>query len=357
METFPRTGVTGFADAMPRPTIKDVAQKAGVGVGTVSRVLNNSPKVTPETRKLVLDVIAELGFKPNTVARQLSRKTRVQNIGVITQPFISYRAFAERLRGVQLALSEAETEYELVLYTVGSLAHYDERLTTIVQTGVVDGLIIIDLNLYEEQQTRLQKAKLPVVGINHLKNQAWPCIGTDNVEGGYLAGRYLLDCGHTRIAYVGDELVDTFEFISSAERFDGFRQALADCDISLPEAYVQLGSHDYEVARQSALNLFQLSEPPSAIFAMSDMQAFGCLAAAREMGLRVPEDVSIIGYDDLEFSQHIGLTSVRQHLELSGRIAIDYLLCLLQGNEIPPPQLPPLEVIERQTTRKLKEVG
>jgi LacI family transcriptional regulator len=338
---------------MTRPTIKDVAQKAGVGVGTVSRVLNNSPKVTPETRKLVLDIIAELGFKPNTVARQLSRKTHVHNIGVITQPFISYRAFAERLRGVQLALSEAETEYELVLYTVGSLAHYDERLTTIVQTGVVDGLIIIDLNLYEEQQSRLQKAKLPVVGINHLKNQSWPCIGTDNVEGGYLAGRYLLDCGHTRIAYVGDELIDTFEFSSSAERYDGFNQALTERGVTLPEAYVQLGPHDYDVAHQLALNLFRLPEPPSAIFAMSDMQAFGCLAAAREMGLRVPDDVSIIGYDDLEFSQHVGLTSVRQHLELSGRVGIEYLLCLLQGDEIPPPSLPPLQVIERQTTRTL----
>lgn len=342
---------------MARPTIKDVAKKAGVGVGTVSRVLNNSPKVTPETRKLVLNVIAELGFKPNTVARQLSRKTHIHNIGVITQPFIFYRAFAERLRGVQLALSEAETEYELVLYTVSSLTHYEERLTTIVQTGVVDGLLIIDLDLYEEQQSRLQKAKLPVVGINHLKNQSWPCIGTDNVEGGYLAGRYLLDCGHTRIAYVGDELIDTFEFISSVERFEGFQRALAERGVPLPERYVQLGPHDYGVAHQLALNLFQLPEPPSAIFAMSDMQAFGCLAAAREIGLRVPEDVSIMGYDDLEFSSHVGLTSVRQHLELSGRVGIEYLLCLLRGDESSPPQLPPLEVIERQTTRTFGEAG
>jgi DNA-binding LacI/PurR family transcriptional regulator len=355
VETFPRQKYYTFVTFMTRPTIKDVAQKAGVGVGTVSRVLNNSPKVTPETRKLVLDIIAELGFKPNTIARQLSRKTHIHNIGVITQPFISYRAFAERLRGVQLALSEAETEYELVLYTVSSLAHYDERLTTIVQTGVVDGLLIIDLDLYEEQQLRLEKAKLPVIGINHLKNPSWPCIGTDNVEGGYLAGQYLLDRGHTRIAYVGDELIDTFEFISSVERLKGFKQALAERRVPLPEQYLQLGSHDYEVALQLALNLFRLSEPPTAIFAMSDMQALGCLAAAREMGLRVPEDISIMGYDDLEFSRHIGLTSVRQHLELSGRVGIEYLLCLLQGDESPPPQLPPLQVIERQTTRTLAE--
>lgn len=342
---------------MARPTIKDVARKAGVGVGTVSRVLNNSPRVTPATRKLVLSVMADLGFKPNTVARQLSRKTHVHKIGVITQPFISYRAFAERLRGVQLALSEAETDYELVLYTVSSLTHYEERLTTIVQTGVVDGLLIIDLNLYEEPRARLQEANLPVVGINHLKNQSWPCIGTDNVEGGYLAGRYLLDCGHTRIAYLGDELIDTFEFISSVERFEGFKRALTERGVPLPEQYVQLGPHDYEVARQLALNLFRLSEPPGAIFAMSDMQAFGCLAAAREIGLRVPDDVSIIGYDDLEFSHHVGLTSVRQHLELSGRVGIEYLLCLLRGDESPPPRLPPLEVIERQTTRTFGTAG
>jgi DNA-binding LacI/PurR family transcriptional regulator len=338
---------------MAQPTIKDVAQKAGVGVGTVSRVLNNSPKVTPETRKLVLDVIAEVGFKPNTVARQLSRKTRVHNIGVITQPFISYRAFAERLRGIQLSLSEMETEYELMLYTVSSLAHYDERLTMIAQTGAVEALIIIDLNLYDEQKALLREANLPFIGINHLKDQDWMCIGTDNVKGGYLAGQYLLDCGHRRIAYVGDEMIDTFEFISSVQRFEGFRQALMEHDVSLPDAYIQLGPHDYEVAKTLATNLLRLPEPPTAIFAMSDMQAFGCLAAAREAGVRVPDDLSLMGYDDLEFSDHVGLTTVRQHLELSGRIGIEYLLSLLQGDESPLPQLPPLEVIERQTTRPL----
>jgi DNA-binding LacI/PurR family transcriptional regulator len=342
---------------MAQPTIKDVAQKAGVGVGTVSRVLNNSPKVTPETRKLVLDVIAELGFKPNTVARQLSRKTRVHNIGVITQPFISYRAFAERLRGLQLTLSEMETDYELMLYTVSSLAHYDERLTTIAQTGAVEALIIIDLDLYDEQKAMLREASLPFVGINHLKDQDWPCVGTDNVEGGYLAGQYLLDCGHRRIAYVGDEMTDTFEFISSVQRFEGFRQALTKRDVPLPDWYIQLGSHDYQVAKLLAANLLSLPEPPSAIFAMSDMQAFGCLAAAREAGVRVPDDISIMGYDDLEFSYHVGLTTVRQHLELSGRVGIEYLLSLLQGDERPPPQLPPLEVIERQTTRTSGKQG
>jgi DNA-binding LacI/PurR family transcriptional regulator len=250
-----------------------------------------------------------------------------------------------------------ETDYELMLYTVSSLAHYDERLTTIAQTGAVEALIIIDLNLYDEQKTMLREANLPFVGINHLKDQDWPCIGTDNVEGGYLAGKYLLDCGHRRIAYVGDEMTDTFEFISSVQRFEGFRRALTKRDVSLPDRYIQLGPHDYQVAKQLATDLLSLPEPPSAIFAMSDMQAFGCLAAAREAGVRVPDDISIMGYDDLEFSYHVGLTTVRQHLELSGRVGIEYLLCLLQGNESAPPQLPPLEVIARQTTRTFREAG
>jgi DNA-binding LacI/PurR family transcriptional regulator len=344
---------------MRQPTIKDVARKAGVGVGTVSRVLNNSPKVTPETRKLVLSVIAELGFKPNSVARQLSlsRKTHVHSIGVMTQPFVSYRAFAERLRGIQLTLSQMETEYELTLYTVSSLAHYDEQLRMIAQTGAVEALIIIDFNLYDDQKVMLRKANLPFIGINHLKDQDWTCIGTDNVQGGYLAGQYLLSSGHRRIAYVGDEMVDTFEFISSAQRFEGFQQALTEWGVSLPDAYIQLGTHDYQVAKESAANLLRLPEPPSAIFAMSDMQAFGCLAAAREAGVRVPDDLSIMGYDDLEFSCHVGLTTVRQHLELSGRVGIEYLLGLLQGDESAPPKLPPLEVIERQTTRTFGEAG
>lgn len=337
---------------MAHPTIRDVAERAGVGIGTVSRVLNNSPRVTTSTRRAVLDAITALGYKPNALARQLPRKTRIRNIGVITQLFVSYRSFAERLRGVQLALNDIDHSYELVLFNVRSLPHYDERLRNIVQTGQVEGLIIIDLDLNDEQLDLLQVSNLPFVGVNHFQNRAWPCIGNNNFEGGKLATEYLLSLGHRKIAYVGDEFIDVFyAFNTSFERYSGFSQVMEAHGLNIPDDHVCLAPHDYDAARASAARLFQQDELPTAIFAMSDMQALACIAAAEEAGLHVPADLSIIGYDDLEISYHTRLTTVRQHLLESGRLALDYLLKRLAGDTTPVPALPPLELIARQTTR------
>ncbi|MBL8155470.1 MAG: LacI family DNA-binding transcriptional regulator [Anaerolineae bacterium] len=335
---------------MTHPTIRDVAQRAGVGIGTVSRVLNNSPLVTPETRQRILDAIAELGFRPNSVARQLPRKTRIQNIGVITQPFIHYLAFAERMRGVQIGLSEIEQKYELVLYSVSSLPHYEEQLTYIVTNGLVDGLIIIDLDLSDAQKQMLIDANLPFVGINNFQGYDWPCIGADNVLGGRVATRHLVDLGHQRIAYLGDEFHDPFHFKTSQQRFDGFKSTLEQHSVPLPNTYICLGRHDDETARSLTRDLLHLPNRPTAIFAMSDIQALACLDVARDLDIRIPEDLSIIGFDDLQISYHVGLTTVRQHFELSGKLAVEMLLALIQGRDPRPPALPPLELIVRKTT-------
>lgn len=340
---------------MPHPTIRDVARKAGVGVGTVSRVLNNNPNVAGKTRALVLQAIADLGFKPDRVARQLPRKTRVHTIGIVTQPFVNYEAFAERMRGVQMALSQYQPAYEMVLYSASSLHHFDELLTTIVQTDAVEGLIIIDLDLNASQLALLRAANVPFVGLNHFKGRDWPCIGVDDVAGGYLATRTLLDLGHRRIAYLADLFTDEFHFTTSQDRYEGYRKALEEAGITVNDAYVRLGEHNYDTARALALELFALPQPPTAIFAMCDQFALACLDAARGLGLRVPEDISVIGFDDIAMSYHVGLSTVRQHFDTSGRLALEHLLMLMSGETPPPapPRLPPLEVVERQTTRRL----
>jgi LacI family transcriptional regulator len=331
-------------------TIYDVAKKAGVGIGTVSRVLNNNAQVRPSTRQLVMEAIRELDFKPSSVARQLSLQRQVKHIGVITQPFINYYSFSERLRGIQKSLDEQNSDYELLLYTVSSLEHYQSQLETIAKTRAVEGLIIIDLELSGEQQDLLKDAGLPVVGVNHLQLQPWPCVGTNNLEGGYLATKYLLGLGHKRLAYVGDEFVEDYTHNTSCERFTGFKNALEETGLELSESYVRLGKFDYEVAKANALKLLTLKTPPTAIFAMSDVQALACIAAAREAGLSVPKDLSVMGYDDLDLSYHTGLTTVKQHLELSGQKGLEHLLLLLQGKKTAPPKLPKPEVVARQTT-------
>jgi DNA-binding LacI/PurR family transcriptional regulator len=335
---------------LSNPTIRDVAQKAGVGIGTVSRVLNNSPLVNVNTRQRVLEAIAELGFRPNSIARQLPRKQRIHNIGVITQPFFSYRSFAERLRGVQEGLNDSEREYELVLYSVSSIPHYQERLASIAQGGSVEALIIIDLELSDGQKEMLRQAKIPFAGINHLQNQDWPCVGANNVYGAQMATTHLVELGHTEIAYIGDNFFDPFGFLTSRERYQGYCEVLNEHHIPIRENYFAVGLHDYDVARNLCRDMLTQASPPTAIFAMSDIQALGCIAACHELGLRVPEDISIIGYDDLEMSYHTNLTTIRQYLELSGRITIEYLIQHLKGGTNPPAPLPLPEVITRRTT-------
>jgi len=337
------------------PTIRDVAKRAQVGVATVSRVLNHSPNVTPATRALVMKAIEELCFRPNAVARQLTRKTRLHNIGVITQLFLSYRSFAHRLRGVQLALSEYdETQYELLLYTVSSLDHYAERLEHITKNRLIEGLIIVDLDLTEAQHKMLIDSGIPFVGINHFRERSWTCIGADNREGARIATQYLIDLGHRDIGYLGDTFDNPYRFNTGGERFESFWQTLRGNDLNFRMDFARFGAHDYDEALDLARDLFSKPERPSAVFAMSDMQALACIAAAKEAHLRVPEDLSVIGYDDLEIAYHTGLTTLRQHLELNGSIALKCLVDQINGEPCNPDPLPTPVVIERLTTRRFE---
>jgi len=334
-----------------RVTIKDVAQRAGVGLGTVSRVINNHPRVSPETRERVLHTIRVLGFRPNAAARRLPRKRELRYVGVITHPFwLNYHSISERLRGIQTALNEGSQAFQLALFSVSSAAHFDTQLQNIVQTNAVEGLLIVDFDLSAEQIERLRQAHIPFVGLNHLRGRDWPCIGTDNEQGSYTATRYLIELGHKRIAYIGDNMVDEYGFSTSQERYSGYKRALAEAQIHLNSRYVKLGDHSYQAAYSITQGLLQLSQPPTAIFAMSDLQAAGCIGALRAAGVAVPREVSVIGYDDTELALALGLTTIRQHLELGGKVAAEHLLALISGGSGAPAALPSAELVVRQST-------
>jgi LacI family transcriptional regulator len=156
--------------------------------------------------------------------------------------------------------------------------------------------------------------------------------------------------GHTRIAYVGDSLEDEYGFTTSLDRYQGYRQALERHGLHIRPEYIRLGEHGRDVAQRMTAELLALPQPPTAIFAMSDLQAFGCISAVKNAGLRVPEDISVVGFDDLEISHYAGLTTINQHLQDSGRIAAECLLRLFNYERITPPELPPAELVIRQTT-------
>jgi DNA-binding LacI/PurR family transcriptional regulator len=338
---------------MPNPTIYDVARTAGVGVGTVSRVLNNSTRVSPETQEKVLSAIRVLGFRRSKVARQLSTGIQHRNVGMIL-PFITHPSFVERLRGVQLALQDQD-DFNLILYNVTEPDRYHEQLLAIIEQAAVDGLLIATLNVSSDQRDLLTEASIPFVTLGDACTGALNCISPDNVRGGYMATQHLLELGHRCAAYVGDEFPNVYGFPTSELRYKGYLSALKEYGVAFRSEYVCLGPHGEEMAHKLSEHLLALPEPPTAIFAMSDIQAVGCILAIREVGLRVPEDISVIGFDDVQLSRYIGLTTVRQHLEQSGYLGMQLLLSMLTTpDNVVPRQLPPLELVVRGTTQPYK---
>jgi DNA-binding LacI/PurR family transcriptional regulator len=183
-----------------------------------------------------------------------------------------------------------------------------------------------------------------------------PHVVGDDIAGGRAATAHLLDLGHRDIAFVGDEFESPFGFTSSRHRFVGYESALAAAGMAVRPDRVALGAHSRYEARELAARLLSLDVPPSAIFAASDTQALGVLSAAREAGLRVPDDVSVVGYDDIEIADHIGLTTVRQRLFESGRLGAELLLAEIRARSSTPPAvvLAP-EIVVRGTTAPPRE--
>jgi DNA-binding LacI/PurR family transcriptional regulator len=328
-------------------TISDVAAYAGVGAGTVSRVLNHSPAVSPATRDRVLAAIAALDYRPNPLAQRLSRG-RTQTIGIVV-PFFTHASAVERLRGVAAALDGSR--YDLVLFNVQSPDHRDEHFATLTRRGRADGLLVMSLLPPADDLARLLGAGMPIVLVD-ARAEGVPMVITDDVEGGRIATRHLLDLGHERIGFIGGDDVNPLGFTSAGDREHGYIDSLATAGIEPSPTLVRHGPHDRVVAERLAGELLAAPERPTAIFASSDVQALGVLAAARSGGLRIPEDLSVVGFDDIEISTYAGLTTVRQPLYETGRFGTELLLQALDGDELPAAveHFMPLELVERSTT-------
>jgi DNA-binding LacI/PurR family transcriptional regulator len=330
-------------------TIRDVAQRAGVGLATVSRVLNNSPLVSEPTRKRVLETIAELNYLPNPTARRLSLgKTLV--IAVIA-PFFTRPAFVERLRGVENTL--ADTPYDLVIYNVENIEKRDLYFRNVPRPERVDGVLIISLPPRDQDVQFLARSDVPIVLIdaNHPSLTSLNRVITDDIAGGRVATQHLIELGHRRIGYISDSFESPFNFTASYDRYQGYGQALAAAGIPFRGDYHASGEHSRLEARRLATQMLALPNPPTAIFAASDTQALGVLEAARDLNLRVPQDLSVVGYDDIEIAEYLQLTTVRQLLYQSGRRGIELLLEVIERQPIEPVcEVLPIELIVRGTT-------
>lgn len=323
---------------MPKtPTIRDVARRAGVSIATVSRVLNDRERVDERTRARVLQVMDELTFTPSYAARRLSLG-RTQTISVVVS-FLTRPQAAERLRGVDAVLSDSE--FDLVFYNVESPDKRNAYLRKLAHAKRTDGLLVISLPPGPVDPAALAAAAVPVVFVDaHAPGlEALPRVVGSDLLGGELAARHLMELGHRRIGFVGDEFESPFHFTSARDRFFGYERAMKAAGLAVGPDLVALGAHSRYEARELARRVLGASDPPTAIFASSDTQALGVLTAARELGLDVPGDLSIVGYDDIEAAEYVGLTTVRQQLFESGRLGAELLLREIEHRSSPAAQI------------------
>jgi DNA-binding LacI/PurR family transcriptional regulator len=329
-------------------TIRDVARRAGVGIATVSRVLNDSPLVSEETRHKVQTAIEALDYSPSSVARRLSRG-RSMAIAVIA-PFFTRRSYVERLQGIEHVLSAGG--YDLILYNVETVARRDDCLRALPRGERLDGLLILSLAPNDVEAERFHQLGVPIVLIDAY-HDILPTVKIDDVAGARTAVGHLIALGHRRIAYIGEHLDDNpFHFRPIDDRFRGYQEALAAAGIPFRPEYHRQGHYGWREARRMAHELLALPQPPTAVFAYSDTMAFGVLEAAQQCSVNVPADFSVIGFDDVEIAQHFHLTTVRQPLYESGARGAELLLEGMENPEWAAAQhlVLPTELVARSTT-------
>ena len=330
-----------------KATIKDVAQVAGVGIGTVSRVLNGGLHVKEETRLRVFAAIDSLDYQPNQAARRLS-SGKTYSIGIVT-PFFTRPSFAERLQGIEQALRESD--YDLVLYSTTTAENFESRVYSLIKEQRVDGLILLNIPQSLSDQLQQDFPSFPLVVLDSHSPTNFPCLMIDDVLGGRMATEALVKNGYTRLGYFCDSYADVFGR-SAAFRYQGFSEVLRTYGLPhVVDWHCLIPYFDTQAVAQVAYACLSQPDRPNAIFASSDINAFTIINVARQLQLRIPQDLAVIGYDDIEAATYMNLTTIRQPLQMSGQLATQVLLNLLDGtpNKLDFPHVLPLEYIARET--------
>jgi DNA-binding LacI/PurR family transcriptional regulator len=343
-------GTPVASDTGRRVTIADVAADARVGVGTVSRVLNGSGQVREATQRAVLDAIDRLGYRPSHAAAALVRgtpRTVALLVAHLTRPSTVVRVASA------LAVLE-EQGYDTIVCNADSPAERDRHLEALLPTHRADGVLAICLPLSGGQLYQFARAGVALASVDAV-SPGVPQTVIDDTAGGLLATNHLIALGHRRIGFIGDMPFSRpsagLGFTSSAHRLRGYKQALAAAGIDVESVLVRRGPHDAAVAAGQAAELLKSSDPPSAIFAASDTQAIGVLAAADRLGVPVPGGLSVVGFDDIESAAFLGLSTVRQPLALSGAEGARRLCALLRGEKVHPlRQELPIELMARNSS-------
>jgi len=309
-------------------TIRDVAKEAGVSVSTVSRVLNDKDDVAAETYERVQDVIQQLGYTSSLAARSMrSRRTNV--IGLIV-PDVADSFSIQVMKGVNQAIFELD--YDLIIYTSGSIkkrsaAERERHFVSLLNGSVTDGVIIVT-----PAATNFSTAA-PVVTID--PNEECPecfMLTATNRSGAMAAMEHLIGLGHRRIGFIGGRP----DLLCAQRRLLGYLDALHQASLPVDPDLIATGDFTTETGQLCAQKLLSLSNPPTAIFAANDQSAIGTIEMAREMGLRVPQDLSVVGFDNIPEAAYFNpaLTTVDQFIKEMGRVSTEKLVDLIQGQSL-----------------------
>ncbi|MBY8342367.1 LacI family transcriptional regulator [Streptomyces spinosirectus] len=308
-----------------RPTLEEVAARAGVGRGTVSRVINGSPRVSESTRAAVEAAVAELGYVPNTAARALAANRTDSIALVVPEPetrFFAEPYFSDMLRGVGAELSD--TEMQLLLIFAGS-DRERRRLAQYLAAHRVDGVLLVSVHADDPLPDMLAQLEIPaVISGPRSAAETLTSVDSDNYGGGRSAVEHLIGRGRRKIAHITGRL----DVYGAQRRVDGYRDALRDAGHKADDDLLEPGDFTEEGGRRAMETLLSRCPDLDAVFAGSDVMAAGARQILRKQGRRIPDDVALVGYDDSAIARHMDppLTSVRQPIEEMGRRMIDLLI-------------------------------
>jgi LacI family transcriptional regulator len=333
-------------------TIRELARHCGVSVAPVSRVFNTPEVVSPETRQRILDSAREIGYQPNESARTLATK-KSHLVGLVwdtdhRRPGWRHPFLQEILVALKTALSGHGLHLLMLAAADSSGPDARQRYLHAVHRHNLDGLVIIDNGDRDPAVLALADADVPCVALDlRVVGAMSTYVTSDNAGGAALAARHLVERGHRRIATI----TGPQRTWPGAERLTGFRAALAGAGLELPGAYVVEGDFYLDGGHAAMRRLLALAEPPTAVFAAGDEMAIGAMRAVTEAGLRVPEDVAVVGFDDIDVAALVppGLTTIAQDKAGFGTAAAAALVAMLRGRPCEPTALPTTLVVRGST--------
>ncbi len=326
-------------------SIKDIAKAAGVSPSTVSRALSDHPRISLETKERIRRLATEMGYSPSAVARSLvTQRTFIIGLAVawVSDPFL-----AQVVRGVED--TALEYGYTVILSSFYGEPDREKEVLSTFQERRVDGIIVESSCFDTYPPSLLSQFSLPIVLINRPE---YSCsVSTDNLHGGRLATEYLLDLGHSRIGYIAAERGRR----TNLDRLEAYKEALQGRGIAFDPDLVALGDGYVGGGKEAMSRLLALPSPPTAVFCYNDLTAIGAVWAVREAGLQVPDDISLLGFDDIELAAYVypPLTTVRQPVYELGHQAMEMVLALMVDGQKATSVMLKGEIVVRQSCRQL----